>query len=155
MSENIQNKQDTNLNPITPPPAATFFDEREQRRQERRERRAEWRAARHGRGAWIGGVILVCIGIFLLLQNMGMIFLHNWWALFILIPALGSFGSAYTLYRNSGDRLTYAARGALISGLFFSFLAATLLFNLEFGLFWPVLLIMAGAALLLNFILPA
>ena len=154
MSENIQTKQDPNSTPLSPLPVASYFDERQQRRQERWERRAERRAAHGNHGPWIGGVILVCIGIFLLLQNIGFIFLYNWWALFIMIPAVGSFGSAYSLYRSSGNRLTHAARGALIGGLFFSFLTVTLLFNLSFGLFWPVLLILAGGALLLNFILP-
>jgi len=61
---------------------------------ERAPRRAERRAARYaGGGALIGGVALIAFGVIVMLQNMGLVQLHNWWALFILIPALGSFAT--------------------------------------------------------------
>ena len=147
-----------NLQPNTQPntqPAPYFGDERDQWRAQRRARRDERRAARHANGPWIGGAVLILLGVIFLLQNIGLATLNNWWALFILIPALGSFSTAYALYRNSGDRLTYAARGSLIGGLVFTLLAFAFLFELSFGVFAPVLLIVAGIGLLLNFLLPS
>ena len=40
--------------------------------------------------AWIGGVVLVAAGVFLLLGNLTRFSLQNWWAVFLLIPAAGS-----------------------------------------------------------------
>lgn len=143
------NAQNSNQQPLT------YVDEREQWRQQRREWREERRAARRTYGGWVGGAVLIALGLIFLLQNTGLLVLHNWWALFILIPAMGSFGTAYGLYRNAGDRLTYSARGSLIGGIVLTMVACAFLFNLNFGLFWPVLLILAGVGLLLNFILPS
>jgi hypothetical protein len=144
----------TNFQPGAQPPAY-FADEREQWRAERRAWREERRAARRANGAWVGGAVLIALGVIFLLQNAGLMTLHNWWALFILIPAFGSFATAYTLYRNSGDRLTYSARGSLIGGLILTFVAGAFLFELSFGVFLPMVLIIAGVGLLLNFILPS
>jgi hypothetical protein len=149
-------------NPTTPPNAqnnnqspAPYVDEREQWRQQRREWREERRASRHNSMPWLGGAILIGIGVILLLQNTGLMILNNWWALFIMIPAVGSFGTAYGLYRNAGNRLTYAARGSLIGGMVLTLITCFFLFDLSSGLFWPILLIVAGAGLLLNFVLPS
>lgn len=162
MSENQSTSSQPNtqpgMQPNTPPntqpntqPTPYFGNAREQRHAWREERRA----ARRANGTWIGGAVLILLGVIFLLQNIGLATLHNWWALFILIPALGSFSTAYALYRNSGDRLTYAARGSLIGGLVFTLLAFAFLFELSFGIFAPVLLIVAGIGLLLNFLLPS
>ncbi len=124
----------------------------------RHEARRKWRAERRSaRGAtgWIGGVILICMGIFLMLQNMGytLITLNNWWAFFILVPALGAFGAAWRSYQNDG-RLTVGARGSLVGGLVLLLIAAITLFGLDWGLLGPVVIILAGAGLLLNTLLP-
>ena len=102
---------------------------------------------------WIGGVILIILGVIFLLQNVRGFYLNNWWALFILIPAFGSFADAWTNYRQAG-RLTRRGRGALISGGVFLLLTATFLFNWNWGLVLPVLLIVWGVTLLLNSLLP-
>ncbi len=133
-------------------------DEREQWRAQRRawreERREARRANRPGTGAWIGGAILIFLGLVFLAQNTGLFILHNWWAVFILIPALGAYASAYAMYRSNGYRFTYAVRGSLFGGIFFTLLALGFLFGVAAGLFWPLLLILAGVALLVNFALP-
>jgi hypothetical protein len=146
------NPQNSNGQPVQP---ANYFDERDQWRAQRREWREERRANRRGNGAWIGGAVLIALGLIFLLQNTGLFVLHNWWAIFILIPAIGCFGATYTMYRNSANRLTYPARGSLIAGVVFTLIAAAFLFDVNFGLFWPVLLILAGIGLLLNFVLPS
>ena len=122
----------------------------------RAQRRAERRAARaaRGGGAWIIGTVLIALGVVFILQNMGALNLQNWWALFILIPALGSFGASYAEYRNNGGRLNARVRGSLISGLVFTALTAFFLFNLNIGLLLPIVLILAGVGLLINSLLP-
>jgi hypothetical protein len=119
---------------------------------DRAQRRAERRAARAG-GAWIGGVILIGLGVIFLLQNTGALYLQNWWALFILLPALGSFGASYTEYHVSG-RFNTRARGSLVAGLVFTAIASVFLFNLNFSLLLPAILIVAGVGMLFNSVLP-
>jgi len=121
-------------------------------RTDRAQRRAERRATREG-GAWIGGVILIGLGVIFLLQNAGALYLQNWWALFILLPALGSFGSAYTEVRVSG-RFNARARGSVVAGLVFTAIASVFLFNLNFSLLLPIVLIVAGVGMLFNSVLP-
>ena len=131
-----------------------YWDERERWRAERREWRQQRRAWKHTGGAWIGGGILILLGLIFLLQNMGIYFLQNWWALFILIPAFASFSSAYGIYQSNGHRFTHAVRGAAIGGVFFTLLTAAFLFGLSAGLFWPLVLILGGVSLLVNFVTP-
>ena len=119
---------------------------------DRAQRRAERRAA-HAGGAWIGGVILIGLGMIFLLQNTGALYLQNWWALFILLPALGSFGASFTEYRVSG-RFNAKARGSLVAGLVFTAIASVFLFNLNFSLLLPIILIVAGVGMLFNTALP-
>lgn len=120
----------------------------------RRSHRAENRAARRENAPWVGGLVLITIGAIFLLQNTGFLYLQNWWALFILIPAIGSFSTAYALYRSNEHRLTSAVRGSLFGGVVFSMLAFAFLFGVNFSIFLPLLLIVIGVGLLLNFVLP-
>lgn len=145
-------EQNTNGNPpqstqeSAPPP--TYHDWREQRRAEHLARReARWQ--RHARRpyGWIGGVILILVGVVFLLQNMGIPFLMNWWALFILIPAFWGFVAAWDVYQNNGY-LTRAGISSLTVGILLTMLAFVFLLNLYGGLFWPVLLIVGGLVLL-------
>jgi cation transport ATPase len=139
--------------PSAPPPPSG--DWREQRRAERQAaREARWQ--RHGRyrSNWIWGIILILLGVVFLLQNMGMPFPLNWWALFILIPAFWSFVAAWDNYRENG-RLTRAAAGSLTVGVLLAVLTAVFLFNLGFGILWPFLLILGGLALLMIGLVPA
>lgn len=106
-----------------------------------------------GRNAWIGGVVLVVLGVVFLLQNFDLFDLDNWWALFILIPALGAFATAWSTYRRSG-RWSAAARGEVITGVVLTLLSLAFLFSLDFGSIWPVFLILGGLSLLVNALLP-
>ncbi len=125
-------------------------------RAERRQRREERRAARHSGtgGTWIAGIILIGLGVLLLLQNLKIFSLTNWWALFILIPAVAAFGTAWRAYQAAGNRLTAAARGELIGGLILLALTAVFLFGLNLGIIGPILLMLAGVGMVLNFVLP-
>ena len=105
-------------------------------------------------GGWVGGAILIALGVLLLAQNMMGFYLHNWWALFILIPAAGAFGRALTQYRSAGGRLTGQARGSFLGGVILTMIAATFLFGLSWTILGPALLILVGASLLINSVQP-
>ncbi len=153
MSENPQNQEPSNSG--NPPEFPSRHEERMRRREERWAAREERWTARGSRGAWIGGAILVILGLVFLLQNMGLFVLVNWWALFILIPAVAAFGSAWRSYQAAGGRLTGGARGSLIGGLVLVLVAAVFLFGLNWGVVGPLLIVLAGIGLLLNAFLPS
>jgi hypothetical protein len=143
------NAQDNNQpqNSVNNPPLSRH-EERQMRREARRETRY-----RSG-GAWIGGVVLIGLGIIFLLQNFGTFYLQNWWALFILIPAVGAFGNTWRAYQDAGGQMNAQARGSLIGGLVLSMVAAIFLFNLSWGLLGPAILVLAGIGILINALLP-
>ena len=135
-------------------PPVTGQDARDMRLSEREIRREERRARRGSNStAWVGGVILIVLGVIFLLQSMRGFYLNNWWALFILIPAFGSFADAWNAYRQNG-RVSRRVRGALVSGCVFLLITATFLFDWNWGLVLPVLLIIWGVTMLLNSLLP-
>jgi hypothetical protein len=113
----------------------------------------EERRARRRDQPWLGGLILIALGVIFLLQNVTGFQFRNWWALFILIPAFGSLGTAWSLAQRAG-RLNRPARGALFSGLVLLAITATFLFNLNWNLFLPILLIALGIGMLINTMLP-
>ena len=144
---NDQNQPPT-PDPNTPPPV--YRNWREQRRAERRARHeARWQrhAGRHY--GWIGGSFLVLLGVALLLENMGIPFFTNWWALFILIPAGWAYVGAWDIYQDNG-RFTRGGASSLTVGILLTLLAFVFLLNIAVNLFWPVLLIAGGVALLLT-----
>ena len=117
-------------------------------------RRQRIEARRAGRsGSWVAGAILILIGIFIMLNNLTGFTLENWWALFIMIPALGAFGNAWRAYQNDG-RISGQARASLISGIILTMVTAVFLLNLNWTILGPVLLILAGVGILLNVALP-
>jgi hypothetical protein len=152
MNDQSQN-QNQNPTPGTTPPV--YHDWREQRRAERMARHEAHRQMHYGRhSGWIGGTILILLGAIFLLQNLGIRFLANWWAVFILIPALWAFVAAWDIYQANG-RLTRGGISSLTAGILLTLLAALFLLNLAVGLFWPVILIVGGAVLLIEGFWPA
>lgn len=120
---------------------------RELRAQERRERRAA-----RGNGAWIFGAILIALGILFFLQNMNVVPLNNWWALFILIPGIGSLAAAWRLFTVNDNQISGPVMGSLVTGLLL--IGVTLIFLLNLQLNWelvlPALLILFGVGMLLG-----
>ena len=96
---------------------------------------------------WIGGVVLIVLGLIFLAQNIGGFELGNWWAIFILIPALASLANAWRIYQAHG-RLTAQARGPLVGGLILVLVALTFFLGLDWGKIWPLFLILAGVGAL-------
>lgn len=111
------------------------------------------RAAR-SENSWVGGAILIGLGILFLLNNLDMFYLENWWALFILLPAVGAFATAWRTYRQD-QHLSASARANLVGGTILTLVAAMFLFNLDWMIFGPLLLILAGVGLAINALLPA
>jgi hypothetical protein len=102
------------------------------------------------RGGWMLGVVLIGLGAIFLLQNAGVpVLVGNWWALFILIPAVGAFAAAWSLYQQTG-RLTAQSVGMITGGLVPLTIALIFLFNFDFGYAWPVLLLVLGTGMLLR-----
>jgi hypothetical protein len=120
----------------------------------RSEERAVRRLARRGSSAWLVGGLLVVIGVVFLAQNAGMIALNNWWALFILIPAVAAFGGAWSIYKAADRHLTTGARGSLIVGVILTLVAAAFVFSMNWSVVLPLILILGGGAVLLNGLLP-
>ena len=100
--------------------------------------------------AWIAGGVLILIGIVFIVRNVTGLELHNWWALFILIPAIGSLVTAWQMYRRNDRRFTAASRGPLTAGVVLTAIAAVFLFEIDWAIAWPFLLILGGAALLVS-----
>ena len=98
---------------------------------------------------WVGGVILIGIGLVFLLGNVTSFAFHNWWALFILIPGVASLVNSYQSYHEDG-RFSERARGPFIGGLILIFIASIFIFNLNWGAVWPVFLIIGGFGALLK-----
>jgi hypothetical protein len=153
MSDQSQNQNVTPPpeSPATPPP---YRDWREQRHAERVARREARRQMHGGRfSGWIWGVILVLLGIFFLLQNFGFQVFVNWWALLILIPAFWAFEAAWNTYQDAG-KITRGAAVSLTVGIILTILALVFSLNLALGVFWPILLIIGGLALLVPALFP-
>jgi hypothetical protein len=149
--QNPSGSQPSGSQESTPP---VYRDWREQRRAERWARReARWQRHAGRPYGWIGGAILILLGVTFLLQNMGFPFLTNWWALFILIPAFWAFVAAYDIYQDNG-KLNSGGAASLTVGILLTILAFVFLLNLNFGLYWPILLIVGGIVLLATAFIP-
>jgi hypothetical protein len=94
-------------------------------------------------------MILILLGVVFLLERLGIRFLENWWALFILIPAFWAYAAAWDSYQDNG-RITRGAAGSLTAGTLLTVLSLVFLLNLAVDVFWPVLLILGGLALLMT-----
>ncbi len=153
------NTQNQNPNPPAatppPPPPSEPGSWREQRRAERMAER-EARRQKYGRHrfGWLWGVVLIILGVAFLFQNLGLTLATNWWGVFILIPAFLSFVAAWERYQDA-NRVTRGAAASFVGGLLLTVLTFIVLFNIDFGLLWPVLLIVGGLAILLTALIPA
>lgn len=118
---------------------------------DRREARRQRLADPSRGGSWIAGIILIVLGGMFLMRNMGNFAfpLDNWWALFILIPAIGAFDTAIRAYRQTGA-FTSAVRGSLLVGIVLTLVSAAFLLNIGWTYFGPALMILAGLGILFN-----
>ncbi len=134
------------------------MNDRFSRREARRQRLEERFNRPEGQSNWIVwffGLLLILLGGVFFLQNTGifMVPLVNWWAFFILLPALGCFERAIHYYHSADNQLTAAARSSLVFGALFTLVTLAFLFNISWLIFGPVLIVLAGFAILINNIL--
>ncbi len=100
-------------------------------------------------GAW-WALALILAGVILLVQNLHLAnFSFHWWALFIFIPVLGSFSTAWEALRRTG-RFGSAVAGGLGSGIVMGTVGTILLFGLDWGRLWPLMLISVGLSAFLS-----
>lgn len=97
-----------------------------------------------------GAVVLIVVGIVLLAgQGFGGS-LDNWWALFILIPAIGALSTAYRAYQRHNGEFYRDVTGPGITGLILLAVTAIFLFDLSWNLMGGVVVILIGAGMLLR-----
>ncbi|MFO7678916.1 MAG: hypothetical protein R6X34_02605 [Chloroflexota bacterium] len=122
------------------------------RRQTRRERIDERRAKRQsGNLGWLMGLVFIGIGVFYLLYQFGYVTaLTNWWALFLLLPGVGTLSAALGGYRRNGGHWTPEVIGLLLGSLLFFGVTAVFLFELNYSWVLPLFLIAAGLLLLFS-----
>ncbi|RMG98833.1 MAG: hypothetical protein D6706_06510 [Chloroflexi bacterium] len=99
------------------------------------------------RSDWTAGVVLIGLGSLFLLQRLTGFHLHNWWALFLLFPAVGSVGKAWEIYQQHGH-WTRKSRQALGGAFFLSSVGVA--FLLGISEIWPVILIGLGITVLVS-----
>ena len=103
---------------------------------------------------WIWGAVLIILGLVFLVQNLTGFRLDNWWALFILIPAVAAFANAWRAYQLNDRRINGQVTSSVVGGLFPLLVALIFLFDLDWGRIWPLFLILGGIALLLSRLAP-
>lgn len=101
-----------------------------------------------------GAVILIFIGIIFLLRQFDIVVIHNWWALFILIPAISSLSTLVKDLRAGTNALRVISQGVL-GALFPTAIALMFLFNLDWVKYWPMFVILAGFSMILTGFLPS
>jgi hypothetical protein len=108
---------------------------------------------RSGDVTWPGvplvGIGIVLVGVIFLARNFGWDFPlpDRWWALFVLIPAGGALVTAARLYNQDG-RLSERAIGAATVGFLMLTTALILFLDLDWGTWWPVMVIIVGLGIL-------
>lgn len=95
------------------------------------------------------GVALILIGGLFLLMELTSFRLDNWWALFILIPVFHNFRRALRSYQRHG-RLTRHGMSGITGGAILLTIAVAFLFSLNWGLIWPLFLIIGGIGAVLS-----
>jgi hypothetical protein len=96
------------------------------------------------------GVVLVILGIVFFLQQTGHLTENfNWWALFILIPAVSSLTGMYYAIRNSGT-FNQTARSAAGTAVVFFTLSFMFLFALDWTIYWPLMVLAVGFSILIG-----
>ena len=101
---------------------------------------------------WIG-LAFIAGGVMVLLNQSGWLSVNfNWWAIFIVIPAIGSFGNAYNRYRTTNNLFDMGVMMPALIGLFMIGLMFNLLsgngWNFNWNLLWPLMFIIIGLGMI-------
>lgn len=99
---------------------------------------------------WALGIAIVAIGAILLARNLGIDFFFlefdNWWAIFILLAAIGPLQHAYSSFMREG--FSNAVANSLVTTGAIVFVALIFLLDLAFTVWWPVFVIVGGLYML-------
>lgn len=114
------------------------MDDRETRPRTHR----EWNASSLG-----VGIVIIAVGVFFLLYNFNVrlpfMRYHNWWALFILIGAIGPLVQAGRAWKAKGG-FDANVLHALTSAAVIVTVALFFLFDVSWNRWWPVFLVYGG-----------
>lgn len=139
---------DPTTNPTEPGSKAEWRDQRAERREAKR-------ARREMRDSWPGiplvGLAVIAVGLVFLGRNFGfdLPLPDRWWAIFILVPAAGALVSAARFFRMD-DGFSSRVAGAATGGVLMLAVALILFLNLSWSAFWPVLVIIVGAGIVVR-----
>lgn len=101
----------------------------------------------------VTGLVVIAIGVYFLLRNLGVelpfLYMHNWWALFILIAAIGPLTQAIQAWRASGRIDAVVARHGLTTVIIVT-IALMLLLDVRWDRWWPVFVIYGGLWMLIR-----
>jgi len=95
------------------------------------------------------GIALIVLGAVFLLQRTGTVSLHNWWAIFILIPVFSAFASAVRMWQRDG-MFHFGVWSTFYGGIFPLAVALIFLFDLDWGVYWPIFVIIGGFGSMIN-----
>ncbi len=102
-------------------------------------------------GKWALGLLLIVLGIIFLLNSSDVLPELNWPALFLSVPVLVLFASAYQRFRQSGSALERDVRAPFILGVVLLLFMGMLLMQWDWSdISLPAFLIFAGFAGLLQ-----
>jgi len=101
---------------------------------------------------WIG-LAFIAGGVVVLLNQSGALSIKfNWWAFFIVIPAIGSLHNAYRRYRATNNLFDMGVMIPALMGLFMIGLMYNLLsgngWNFNWNLLWPAMFIIIGLGMI-------
>lgn len=99
------------------------------------------------------GCVVIAVGVIFLLRNLGyelpFMQFHNWWALFILVGALGPLGYAAQRWHELG-RVDGPVLHSLLSALVIVLVATFFLLDLSWERWWPLFMIYGGLWMLVK-----
>jgi hypothetical protein len=106
---------------------------------------------KHSRAAWFGGVVLIIVGLAFIIENLNLPFIKNgnWWAVFLLIPIVAILDDIYRIYTTTPEGKAGAIASKMVGLLVIAAAMIIFLFGVQLGIYWPVLLIAVGLALLI------
>lgn len=103
--------------------------------------------------AWVGGAILILIGLAVLFGNFGFVW-GNWWALLFYVIAAVNFVNAVRSWQRTGS-FGKSASGSLTGGLVLTAIGSVFFFGLPWTAWWPLILVAAGTGTVLGALLGA
>ena len=131
-------------------PSFTAPREVDKERFEKGEETEAEKADQKRENSWMMGVAVILMGIMFLLDKSGVAHVNNWWAVFLISPAVGSFMRAIRRYKEEG-MITRRVTAPIIGGVASLILALFFLLDLNIGQLWPIFVILAGISILISF----